>query len=865
MGERATDPDGYNQMYRANWEASDEATAVFDAIAEHASTPSGAKEVAAKQAELLRINGKVNKFAFMVKRAQLHGVELTQMRKEAKVDIAKEIKKAKAKLVGHRGGGAGTGSVEVLRPSRGTTEDNNCVAVHPGIEKYWKAEDNNGIGPEQCRPGSNGQLNWRCAECERPVQRHNYRVNTMTTGLTAGRLPVCENCDPRRKARFSSTQEELSSLTDALGNDLEAFNALSPALQYTLMQKLGLLKGSEDSMNRNIAMSIVHGDLTLKEVVQAKDLHDIDGRVREDLDDDDALNTIADVDIHDEDQPAPAVVKISQALAATGVLDLVDEDSDLAASIRRETNETFWAHACESEHELDEYMAYVNGQRGGTPQGDAAIERFVAEVETVRNRDLPAGYVTERFDRDGNPVIMDPTLAQQRFAVMVEDRRRVMNWSGTGAGKTLASTLAVQGSGARETLVVCPKAVVDQWEAEFKQGFPDNTEIRMGLPADGETLEDPPPGVNRIWIANYDKFQGENAGRDRAINALAGRVDAVVYDEIHMAKATDTAAMSQRRERLMKFTDRAGKANESLVVIGASATPVVNNLEEAQSLLRLVEGPGSKKFNTKPTLKNAAAAHHRLASAGVRHMPTYEAKLTRTDDVVDVSANLNKIQEQVNYYRNKSGTAKSPVHAAMMEKALLPYKIPKIVANIKAASGPSVVYTEYVKEMVTPMREAFEKEGLRVGSYTGTESDADRKATLKKFRNGEYDVLIGSKPIATGVDGLQHISNNCIVASMAWTAAQDDQMVGRFMRRGQQRDVNVTYILTEAKVGEARWSWCKDNRQKRVHFKRDIANAAVDGVLPEGALESENKGAEKALDALKDLTAALAKQNSPAA
>ena len=44
-------------------------------------------------------------------------------------------------------------------------------------------------------------------------------------------------------------------------------------------------------------------------------------------------------------------------------------------------------------------------------------------------------------------------------------------------------------------------------------------------------------------------------------------------------------------------------------------------------------------------------------------------------------------------------------------------------------------------------------------------------------------------------------------------------------------------------------------------FKRDIANAAVDGVLPSGSLDSQQHSAEAALGALKDLTAAMAKSD----
>jgi superfamily II DNA or RNA helicase len=819
----------------------------------HAATPTGHKQI---EKDLVRFQSEGDqKTVAFLKNALRKGEERAEV---AKVSTAL-IKKAKAKVVGHRGGGAGTGSVETLKPSRGTTLDNNCLAVHPDIAKYWVAEDNDGIGPDQVRPGSNGQLNYRCGECKAPVSKHNFRVNMMTSALKAGRIPVCDACDPRRLERFSATQRELGSLTDAIG-DPEAFNALPPALQYSLMQKMGLLRGNQDSMNRSVAMSIVHGDLTLKDVVAANDFNSIDGKVREHGEEDDALTDISNVDLTQgsvdfDDSPT---ARAEQALACAGVLTLIDEESELAESIRRVTNETFWEQANNAD-DIDGFVEFLQSRRGRSAPADAATDRFVAELAAVRNAPLPEGYEAARVNAEGVEVSLEPTLAQRRFAALVAEKRRFTNWSGTGAGKTLSATLAVQGTGARETVVVCPKPVLDQWQAEFTNGFPENTEVRRGLPEAGVDYPPPPPGVNRVWVTNYDQFQGDAEALKERLNPLADRVDAIVYDEIHMAKASDAATTSRRRTALEDFTDRAGRANDNLVVIGASATPVVNNLEEAKSVLRLVEGPESKSFPTKPTMKNAALAYARISTAGVRNMPNYPSKLERNNIEVDISTSVHRVQARINDMRQKSKSNR--VTPAMMERALLPEKLPAIVDRVKSNKsqnlGPTVVYTEYTAGMVSPMKAAFEKEGLRVRTYTGDESDEARANNLAAFNRGEIDVLIGSRPIATGIDGMQHSSSRMVVASMAWTAAQDDQLVGRLQRRGQTRDVGVDYVLTEATAGNLKWSWCKDNRMKRVHFKRDIANAAVDGVLPEGSFESNDQGAEKAVGALKDLAKVL--------
>lgn len=843
---------------RSKFDATTDGENAANVVMNHASTPAGAREVDADIARYKTANDNAT-VMFLT-----NALRVGKNRAEANKEAVAAIRKERAKREGHRGGGAGTGSVETLKPSVGLTDSNNCLAVYPDIGRYWRAEDNDGIGPEQVRPGSNGRLRFRCGECQALVDRVNMRVNMLTKStLDNKRVPVCDACNPRREARFGETQNELRNLSEALGDDPDAFNALSPALQYSVMQQMGLLKGGPESMSRNIGMSIVHGDLTLKDAVMARNLGVIEGRVRDDLDDDGALANV-DIDLSDSPETSTSTAaKVDQVLASTGALTLIDEETELANSIMRENNDALWEQAYINHDDLDAYVADLNSRRGTSAHADAAIDRFTRELEAVRNADLPEGYNAERVGEDGQIRNLEPSLAQRRFAAIVEDRRKYMNWSGTGAGKTLSSTLAVQGSGARETLVVCPKPVIEQWEAEFSNGFPNNTEVIIGLPDAANPLPPPGPGINRVYVTNYDKFSGDQKELQARLEPFAQRVDAIVFDEIHMAKASDEATTSRRRNTLLNFRDQAGEANPNLVVIGASATPVVNNLEEAASTLRLVEGPESAKFATKPTIKNAVAAHQRLAGAGIRHKPTYDTTLTQTDDTVDITHRVHAVQANVQALKKASKTG--TVTPAMMERALLPEKLPKIVEKVKASRTPSIVYTHYTAGMVNPIRTALENEGLRVGTYTGNDSAADQKENLRKFRNGELDVLIGSKPISTGVDGLQHVSNNLVVASMPWTDADATQLTGRLNRRGQSRNVDVSYILTEAKVGNMRWSWCKDNRQKRLKFKRDMANAAVDGVLPEGTLDDKNAGVDKALSALGSLAAASARQAAKAA
>jgi SAM-dependent methyltransferase len=102
------------------------------------------------------------------------------------------------------------------------------------------------------------------------------------------------------------------------------------------------------------------------------------------------------------------------------------------------------------------------------------------------------------------------------------------------------------------------------------------------------------------------------------------------------------------------------------------------------------------------------------------------------------------------------------------------------------------------------------------------------------------------------VDGLQHRANKLIIACAPWTAAAYEQLVGRLVRQGQQKPVEVIFPITFANVNGEEWSWCQ-SRLNRLQYKKSIADAAVDGVVPTGHLRSPEQAFQDALGWLKRL------------
>ncbi len=166
-----------------------------------------------------------------------------------------------------------------------------------------------------------------------------------------------------------------------------------------------------------------------------------------------------------------------------------------------------------------------------------------------------------------------------------------------------------------------------------------------------------------------------------------------------------------------------------------------------------------------------------------------------------------------------------------LEQVLTRARLPVIRQHVKKKT---LIYTYYIEGIDRLLRDALVEDGWKVGFYTG-----DDKSGKDAFINGNLDVLIATAAIGTGVDGLQRVCNRLIINVLPWTRAEYDQLLGRIYRQNQvsKKEVAVIIPVTYAEVNGQRWSWC-ESKMQRLDFKKSIADAAVDGVVPEGHLRT---------------------------
>jgi superfamily II DNA or RNA helicase len=393
------------------------------------------------------------------------------------------------------------------------------------------------------------------------------------------------------------------------------------------------------------------------------------------------------------------------------------------------------------------------------------------------------------------------------------------NFSGTGAGKTLSAVLASRIIDSKMTLIVCPNDVVSQWSRSILEIFPD-TKVVTGKETFYQKYDE---NKHQYLVLNYDKFSQEDSP-NLILNLAKEKVDFVVLDEIHFVKKRDEES-SQRRRNLDGLMTAVRKKNSNVKVLGLSATPVVNNLMEGRSLLELITGKMYEDVATTPTIPNAVTLYEKLSLVSIRELPKY-----------DIDVQTEHIDVKIQIFDNNIISIKElKSNPLTIERFLSDAKIPEIIRHIQ---DHTIIYTEYVTDIIEKLSKAVEGTGYSYALYTGSDHSG-----LKRFLDKKVQVLIASRPISTGVAGLQHICNRLIINTLPWTNAQYQQLLGRLVRKGQIRDVVHVYIV-KADVSGYPYDQLKWNR---IQFKRTLADCAVEGRLPEKNLVTPQQAALEAV------------------
>jgi len=433
-----------------------------------------------------------------------------------------------------------------------------------------------------------------------------------------------------------------------------------------------------------------------------------------------------------------------------------------------------------------------------------------------------------------------PNLMQQLTVSRLLKNKSYGNWSGTGAGKTLSFILASRELDARLTVVIALNSIIENTCKNILAVYPNSkvfTEYHKSQVFDRKH--------HNYLVLNYEKFQqgySEKLYQDLTKN---NQIDFVVIDEVQNVKQRTVEEESLRRMTLTRILERARKYNANMHVLAMSATPVVNNLTEAKSLLSLMTGLEYDDLETRRTLGNAFKMFQQLLINGLRYLPKYDIEINEL-----TGNNMSNLNIDGAHLLEKLMNIQT-ANVVGFEKLLIDDKLTAIKPYLRKGV---IVYTQYTTGFISKIKHYIESCGYKVATYTGDEGTYTREENLRNFINGDIDVLLGSKPIGTGVDGLQGVCNRMILLTLPWTDSEYTQLKGRIYRQGSVFN-KVEIVIPQVRIltGEDEyWSW-DVQRLNIIKNKRTLSDAAVDGLVPSSSIPSPETLLRKSVDALREV------------
>ena len=518
-------------------------------------------------------------------------------------------------------------------------------------------------------------------------------------------------------------------------------NRFQPSEIYAILRQNGCLIATDSladtSPLKHLVQAVLHRDIDAAES-SLRDLR------LEKLDDNEIEPS---VDGPKSDAITETIVSLSEnetRLPELGPIEILSGLDDLERSIIVSDAETveflitkavgrLWSRVLRSEN-VENDLAELRSHNSGS-YSFRVRERFLAQFNGARGLVIPEGYC---FRKKGEAV--PPNLMQRLIAYRVAVDRRVGNWSGTGAGKTLGAILASRALGAKLTVIVAlNNAMLDLnsgWVAEILNAFPECNVVikeRGTLSHDGRKPT--------YLLLNYEAFQQRDSQAFVKTLIRDHIIGFIVLDEVHFAKSRGRVE-SKRRQLINYLLAEGAKANADMRVLAMSATPVINSLDEAVSLLEMITGHGYPDLDVRPKVSSALAVHEQLVIHGVRYSPRYEIELHERPIEIFASDIAERLQS----------VGKGQVLA--IETILTEAKLDTIVELAKPGTA---IYSQFVDSIFPMLREQLFIKGLRIGAFNGED-----KSGLELFKKREVDVLIGSSALGTGVDGLQYVCNQLI-------------------------------------------------------------------------------------------------------
>lgn len=392
-----------------------------------------------------------------------------------------------------------------------------------------------------------------------------------------------------------------------------------------------------------------------------------------------------------------------------------------------------------------------------------------------------------------------------------------------GLGKTAQAIGAMTDPRLRPCVVITKTALPKQWEAEIRKFAPKLTThiVTKGTPYDvtevargrrKKSVQMQLPGlVPDVIIISWSKLANWAGTLGRICRS-------VVYDEIQEIRHGHKSAKGQAAFELSAAVDfRLGLTGTPIFNLGHEMFPVVEAVRPGVLGTRaefLAEHCGSEDSHGRAALRDPKAFGTYLRREGIMLRRNREdvglSKTEVTRNIVPVDADDKPLKDVESAAENLAQVILGRVGATNHERMQAASEL-----DLKLRMATGVAKAPYVAEFVKLLLENDEPVLLfgwhrdvyniwldrlkhyNPVLYTGSESVAQKNAAKDAFCSGKSKLLIMSLRSGEGIDGLQNVCRTVVYGELDWSPAVIEQDNARIDRPGQERGVNVFFLLAD--------------------------------------------------------------------
>lgn len=415
---------------------------------------------------------------------------------------------------------------------------------------------------------------------------------------------------------------------------------------------------------------------------------------------------------------------------------------------------------------------------------------FEQELNKEFNKKIKA---MKSVESDNFKFFNHPLKWQQKLTLVeLEKSNAFINYSETGAGKTKAVIACAKKYNLKHTLVLCPNNVKNTWYKQINEAtFVDENFVSIDKLIDNYSDND-----FTFEIFNYDKFNGTGNVDKRINDILNSKVyHLIALDEVQHLKNNG----SNTYKNVTKLKQQIKKINPNVKIIALTATPQTTNVEDVKNIYEITTGKKADELTVGSLTTKLLNANLALESIGFGYFP--ESKIEVRYNGISSKVLFNK-----NNYKKIFDTELANIDGSSIEKECIKYKgnvskierlhmMLKFDAYKHLIKKGTIIYTEYTygDKILYELRDLVKQLGFSVGIYSGNNKSAENSKeyldSIAEFVAGQKDVLIVTKSLCEGTDGLQEVSNRLILHSIPTVWSTAHQLVGRI-----DREMNCNFI-----------------------------------------------------------------------